>query len=269
MKIHTITLIGAGNVASNLGRAFLKNGYDICGVFSRNKTNADDLAEKLKTFGIDNIGLLPKESDLYILAVNDDAIPELIPKIYYRCTNKISIVHTAGSVTSEIFRDYFIDFGVIYYLQTFSKGIFIDLGEIPCFITASSKKFEKSLLEISLSSITKVITDQQRKILHLAAVFSNNFVNYMSVISHDILTNNEIDPNYLNPLVNETIRNILYGNDPWRLQTGPAMRGDERIINDHLEMLKSYPEYFKIYNDISQSIISKKAKPEFKNQEDL
>ena len=49
MVLNKVVLIGAGNVATHLGKALLRTGYKVVQVYSRTVASASVLAEKLKT----------------------------------------------------------------------------------------------------------------------------------------------------------------------------------------------------------------------------
>jgi predicted short-subunit dehydrogenase-like oxidoreductase (DUF2520 family) len=144
-------------------------------------------------------------------------------------------------------------------LQTFSRDKKIDFNEIPCFITAASSKLENRLYDLASKLTDKVefISDEQRKVLHLAAVFANNFTNHLYSISKDILLYSNLKFDYLLPLIKETTSKIAEGNSPEKCQTGPAVRNDLNTIEAHLKILDKNPEYKKIYELLTKSIIDK------------
>lgn len=254
--IKKITIIGSGNVATILGTVLFNSGYTINGIWSRTSENALHLASKLKTFGTNLISQLPSNSDLYLIAVNDDAIETVAHQLSMEFGYNIFIAHTSGSFSTEILANYFNNYGVFYCLQTFTKDSILDFKKIPILITASSYGDEYKLLKLaeSISDSTHLKNDEQRKNIHLAAVFVNNFVNHMYTSAHEIMTNDQQEFNLLLPLIEETTLKILEGKDPSKLQTGPAKRNDNKIIGNHLEMLEKYPLLHKIYLTLSNNI---------------
>ncbi len=243
-----IVLIGSGNVATHFGIALKEKGFNILQVWSYNTKNAKVLADKLKceyTSKIENI----LAADLYILSIKDDSIINIIKKL-----SDIPIIHTSGSTSIDVFKNKFSKYGVIYPLQKFKKNIKINLTEIPLLIEANNHKFEKDLIYVAskLSKNTLTVSSKIRKQLHIAAVFASNFTNYMLTISEKILESQNLDFKLLLPLVNETINN-LNSNSPSELQTGPAIRNEEKIIKMHLENLKDEQDK-EIYSLISNAI---------------
>jgi predicted short-subunit dehydrogenase-like oxidoreductase (DUF2520 family) len=251
-----ITIIGSGNVASVLGTELFKCGYQINGVWSRTMSNAVILADKLQTYGTDRISDLPSDSNLYLIAVKDDAIEQVAINLNKEFSYNIFVVHTSGSFSSQKFEKHFNNYGVFYCLQTFTKDSFLNFKKIPILITASSAIFEKRLLSLAenISESVHLINEDQRKNIHLAAVFVNNFVNHMYTSAHEIMTHNNLDFKLLLPLIEETTSKILEGKDPAKIQTGPAIRNDIKIITQHLEMLEKYPLLSKIYMALSTNI---------------
>ncbi|MBL4594388.1 MAG: DUF2520 domain-containing protein, partial [Flavobacteriales bacterium] len=140
--------------------------------------------------------------------------------------------------------------------QTFSKEVEVDIKKVPFCIEANNNKTEETLLSLgkSLSSDVYQINSEQRKKIHLAAVFACNFSNYMYTISEDILSGNDIDFEILKPLILETAKKIQK-KPASSVQTGPAKRNDEAVIKNHLEMLADSKDYQDIYRLITKNII--------------
>ena len=247
--MKTIILVGSGNVATHLGIALQNCNYKIVQVYSRSIENAKKLAQKLNTDFTNDLTQL-KCADLIIVSVNDDAISTVLSKL-----KNTAIVHTSGSVGMDVFEANFSDFGVFYPLQTFNKDIELTISAIPFCIEGNSKAFEKQLVEIAknLSSNVITINSEQRKQLHIAAVFACNFGNQMFSIADDLLTEKDIDFKILLPLINQTIAK-LNTNKPKAAQTGPAKRKDIKIIQEHINLIQQ-EDIKELYQKISDSII--------------
>ncbi len=250
--LQTITLIGSGNVATHLGRALLNKGFTINEVYSKSINNASLLALKLNATATDNIKQLNDKSDAYLICIKDGFIENIIKQ--FNLTDKI-IAHTSGSVDMDLLGQ-FINHGILYPLQTFSKEVAINMDEVPFCVEANNAHAEHLLLELgkSLSKSVHRINSEQRKKIHLAAVFACNFSNYMYTISEDILNQNNIDFSILKPLIIETARKIK-SNSPKSIQTGPAKRKDEAVIKNHIELLANAKDYQDIYKIITENII--------------
>ena len=245
-----IILIGSGNVATHLGIALKRKGFNIVQVWSKHIDNAEILANKLNCKGTSSIKQLRK-ADLYILAVKDDAINNIISQL-----KDVTIVHTSGSIGTDVFNHQFSKYGVFYPLQTFNKNLNLDLAETPICIEANSNKFKHELMTIASQLSKNVINldSESRRTLHIAAVFACNFSNHMYTISDKILSESNIDFKLLIPLINETV-NKLKDNKPSEIQTGPAKRNDKQLIDSHITGIKD-KKIKEIYTLISNSIIS-------------
>jgi len=156
-----------------------------------------------------------------------------------------------------ILEQYVQNSGVFYCLQTFTKNSVPDFRNIPVFVSATSTFNENELQNMAqnLSDCVKVIDEQQRKVLHLAAVFANNFVNHIYTVSKEILLKKNLDFKLLIPLIIESSRKIIEGNDPGGIQTGPAIRRDLSIIEEHVKMLEDFPHFREIYNSVTKSLM--------------
>jgi len=247
-----VVIIGAGNVATHIALALKKAGYSIKKIYSQTEKSAKNLAKKIDTPYTTRLETLPDNADIYIISIKDTVIENIALNL--KIQNGI-VVHTAGSVPMSVFETYFDNFGVFYPLQTFTKSRLLDFSEIPICIEANSTETENKLFALaeSLSKKVNLINSEQRKILHLAAVFACNFTNHMYTIGDELLSANKMDFNLLHPLINETAKkaNELR---PLDAQTGPAKRNDKKTIDLHLQMLNDYPEFEKIYRFVSESI---------------
>ena len=247
--MKNIILIGSGNVATHLGISLKKRCYNIVQVYSNQVNNAKILANKLDCNFTDSIDRL-LDADLYILAVKDDVTHQLLNKI-----PDIRIVHTSGSLGMGVFENNFTHYGVLYPLQTFNKNINIDFTNIPLCIEANNTKFEKNLIKIGnqLSEKVVVMNSEQRKQLHIAAVFACNFSNHMFSIADTILSKSDIEFKLLLPLIKQTVSNLT-DKKPTDVQTGPAKRNDKEVIDSHLNKITDQTVK-EIYRLISNSII--------------
>lgn len=254
MNIKTITIIGAGNVAYHLAQALKNQNFKIEQIYNRNLANAQELAKKTDSHAIDNLNQITTNSDLYIIAVKDDAIELIIKEL--TLINKF-VVHTAGSVEADIFSPYTNNYGVLYPLQTFTKTKKISFTDVPLCIEANTPTNIETLKNVAqkLSNTVIQINTKQRQALHLSAVFACNFTNHLLTIAYDLLDKNNINFEILKPLIEETIAKALI-NKPFDGQTGPAVRKDIKTIKKHMMELNSFPEYQKMYSFVSESIIN-------------
>lgn len=253
-----IVLIGSGSVATHLGLAFKAKGIKICQVFSRNPSNAENLAQKLETTFITDISDLYMGADFYIYALKDSALKSILKKM--DMPDGIQI-HTAGSTPMNEFENYTTNYGVFYPLQTFTIEKKINFKQVPICIEASNMVVLQKLHDLAMLLTTKiyVVNSEQRKKLHLAAVFACNFTNYMYDISSTIMEDSGIDFELIKPLIIETA-NKIKTISPYKAQTGPAVRFDEITIARHLHMLDDYPDIKKVYNLLTKEIHNRHKK---------
>jgi len=251
-----ITLIGAGNVGVHLGKRLYKKKVKIHQVFSRTLENAKYLGDQINAAYTNQLEEIDGLADIYILAIKDDLIGRVGEQLAKNKTvQKKLVVHTSGAVESTVLAPYFKHYGVFYPLQTFSKNKKVAFKNIPICVDAEKRKDKKRLLFLANQISKKVytISDQERAILHVAAVFVNNFTNHLFYIASDICTKEQIDFNILQPLIQETVLKIQ-DQAPLEMQTGPARRGDKATIKKHLLFLRQYPEYAILYSGLSESI---------------
>jgi len=247
--MKNIILIGSGNVATHLGIALKKRDYNIVQVYSRSIENAKELAQKLNTDFTNDFTQL-KDANLIIVSVNDDVISEVLSKL-----KNTAIVHTSGSIGVDIFNDNFSNCGVFYPLQTFNKEVEVNISEVPFCIEGNSLEFENQLTQIAkrISNTVVVMESEQRKQLHIAAIFACNFSNQMFTIADDLLAEKNIDFKILLPLINQTIAK-LDKNKPKTVQTGPAKRNNQTMIHEHINLIKD-KGIKELYQKISANII--------------
>lgn len=248
----TITLIGAGNVATQLGLALHKQGYFISQVYSKTSRSASALSKKIKSKAITDLKKLEHDSSIYIIAVKDDAIADIVKQL--KLKDQI-VVHTSGSLSINIVKGVSKNIGVFYPLQTFSKDKNINFRDVPVCVEGNNSSTTKTLeyFAKSISPNVKKVNSEQRKTIHLAAVFACNFSNHMYDIADEILKKNKLSLDLLKPLIEETA-NKIKNNSPSKMQTGPALRGDKKIMEEHLKMLKD-KKLKEIYKLVSGSII--------------
>jgi predicted short-subunit dehydrogenase-like oxidoreductase (DUF2520 family) len=244
-----IVIIGSGNVAQHLIKAFKKSKkIKVVQAFSRNK---EALSHLLPLSKITSDYSTLKEVSLYIIAVSDNAIASVSSEIPF--SNKI-VLHTSGSVAiSDL--DSKNTRGSFYPVQTFSKTKHVDFKKIPICIEIEQETMYKVLdiIALSISNSVYKITSEQRKSLHIAAVFANNFTNHLYQIGNEICDENQVSFDILKPLILETANKILKLS-PIEAQTGPAKRNDTQTINAHLNFLKDENQK-EIYKLLTKSII--------------
>lgn len=253
--METIVLIGAGNVGHHLALRLFEKGQNILQIFSRSASKTEKLASRVEAETCTKISQIRQDGSLYILAVNDDSIKSLSRELSLHLPSNALVVHTSGATPGSLLGDFFVHYGVFYPLQTFTTDRPVQFDSIPICIDAPIKKDLKRLESLAKTMSTHVqhVGDDQRAILHVAAVFVNNFVNYLYSIGFDILESHQLPFSLLQPLMEETVAKVR-DFSPRDMQTGPAIRGDVVTIKRHLELLKDQPNFQNIYDQLSQEI---------------
>jgi predicted short-subunit dehydrogenase-like oxidoreductase (DUF2520 family) len=250
------SFIGSGNLAWHLAPALDNAGYPVREVYSQNPKHAAALVGRLYEAHVNiSLDFSASTSTMFIISVSDDAIQEVVQKIVL--PDEAIVVHTSGSQPLSILDDSGAqNMGVFYPLQTFSKTKKVDFKSTPIFVESEITDVEKALMKMAkaISSNVKRISSEERKALHVAAVFASNFSNHMLTIAKEIAKQNDLDFNVLKPLIAETLNKSLEIG-PEKSQTGPAVRGDFEILERHMEFLKENPELAEIYKIVSQHII--------------
>jgi predicted short-subunit dehydrogenase-like oxidoreductase (DUF2520 family) len=248
-----ITLVGAGNVAWHLGKALSQNGYTISRVLDRTASSSKKLAEVLNAeySGVPEDGIAG--TDACLICISDDAIASVIEQL--RPGNNL-LMHTAGSVSLDVFKGRAVNYGVLYPLQTFTRDRPLDYSRIP-FLTEANTAENLGLVNQLARSVSNYVAEAdstRRLYIHLAAIFASNFSNHMYALAEKIAGEYNMPFELLKPLIAETTAKAL-DISPLAAQTGPAARGNLKVIEKHLELLKDDPRLQEIYRMISGSIV--------------
>lgn len=251
-----IDFIGAGNLAWNLAPALENAGASIRNIYSRNFNNAKKLAGRLYEGQVKtDLDFSEVDTDIILIAVTDDAIEEVAKEIIL--SGDVIVAHTSGSVPLTTL-GYLAspNIGVFYPLQTFSKNQQINLDGVPILIEGDNKLTTEKLTHLakSLSNNSSVISSTQRQQLHLAAVFANNFTNWMLTQSEEILQTAKLDLSIMKPLLEQSISKAMQLG-PKNAQTGPAQRSDFNVLDKQMELLSKQPEKQEVYKLLSQQIL--------------
>ena len=252
IPFEKIGIIGAGNVAYVFSKVLIDKGMPLKYIMIRDK---DKAAQVEADFGVETILDYKRvfDCDLIIIAVKDDAIKDVASNLN---NYKGLLVHTSGTQSSLLLSNV-TNFGVLYPLQTFTKGFDVDFRNVPLLINASSSVYLEKLKSLanSLSDVVVDCSDELRGYIHMCAVYVSNFVNVMLHIGNSLLKNREMNISILESLVNETVRkSFVLG--PENALTGPAKRGDIDTINKHMSILDNCPEEKNIYELLTNYILN-------------
>jgi predicted short-subunit dehydrogenase-like oxidoreductase (DUF2520 family) len=255
-SIGTVVLLGAGNVAWHLGHQLSDAGIHVVQVYNRTPESGLALASELNASYTHEISQLKDDADLYVLAVSDSAISAILDSGWFK--NGRFVVHTAGSVSIDVFQGKALNYGVLYPMQTFTRGKPVDFRDVPLFIEAKNAQWRIKLEHLAqrLSESVMWVDSAERLYLHLVAVIVSNFPNHLYALAEQLLDEKGLSFDVMKPLIRETMDKAM-SMSPQKAQTGPAIRRNKEVIERHLAMLEQYPNIREIYRVMSESIMKK------------
>ncbi len=250
-----IVIIGSGNIATHLAKAFYATNNTISQVYSRSLANAQALANVVSSTALIDLKEVDNDADLYVIAVSDSAIEEVVQQLPADLEG--IVVHTSGATDINVLSK-FSNHGVIYPPQSINKNIATDLSLIPFGIEGNTTHVFDKLFKLikDIAAKTFVCSTKQRLALHLSAVIANNFSNALFSVAKEIMDHENLDFELLKPIISETASKVQ-NHDPIQTQTGPARRGDYVVINKHLQFLSQYPTEREIYQVLTDFIIKR------------
>ena len=243
-NMYKISILGNGNLGYKFAN-IIDSLDDFCLLEWYGRKWINDIIPKK---GINDIEKL-KKADLYILAVSDSSIEGLSNYLDY----KSFIVHCSGATSISVFKNH-ARCGVLFPVQSISKSNHALFDETPFCIEAKNNADLNILkkLVINLNGTFMNFDSDQRAKIHLSAVWVNNFVNHMIYKGKKTCEENNIPFSVLKPIIKNTINQTLT-NDPFKIQTGPAIRNDKITIKNHCELLGNEIDK-KLYKTITNSI---------------
>lgn len=257
--MYRVAVIGAGNVAWHLAPALEQAGHQVEAVYSRSPEKAAQLAARLQqATPLTSLDFSSSLADIFLLALADRALPEVLEEAQFPQGSLIA--HTSGSHPLSVLEGVgpSLKTGVLYPLQTFSKARPVNFATVPFCVEGLDAESRRMLLALakSLSQLVYEVGTEERKRLHIAAVFACNFTNHLVGIGFDLLDQAGLPGHLLHPLIRETVEKALL-HSPFAVQTGPAVRGDRAIVEEHQRLLHDQPAYQRLYRILSESIKGK------------
>ena len=259
-----ISFIGSGNVATHLALAMYGRGSVIEQIYSPNPKHAKLLADRVNAETVNHLDELQKTSDVYILAIKDDALFDVATEL--RVDNRL-VLHTSGATPIDVLKRTSSHYGVIWSPQTFLRDEALEYSALPFCIEGNNPETERQIEEL-VGKVSEHIyhTDiKQRQYLHLCAVFVNNFSNGMVGLAQKLGRDKGLPFEVLNPLIATTAKRMQYG-DVRYLLTGPAVRNDIKTIKLHRMLLENEPDMLRIYDDFTR--VLQQLKKSLKNAHD-
>lgn len=252
--MRKIICIGAGRLAHHLMPELERAGCEVVQVYNRTEAAALLLAKRLGAASFtSDVRKIHKEADAYFFTLADDAIPQIAGQVGFLENHQSLFLHCSGVLPLAVLP--FQLKGSFYPLQTFSPHHDIPWKTTPILITAEEVSIRKTLSALAHRVTASVyeVTDENKSILHLGAVFANNFTNHMMALAEKICIEHHVPFDILKPLIRETFEKALEGG-PSKSQTGPAIRGDQKTIEKHMNLLAGHPGMQEIYKVITHSI---------------
>ncbi len=257
-----ISIIGAGNVAWHLSKAFEQGGVAVHEIYARDIREAEALADGLyAASAVAHLDFKRSASRFFFLCVSDDAIATVAAQI--QLPEGAILLHTSGAkpltelhAAVSPYHGGQVDCGVFYPLQTFTAGLPLDFSKIPVLVEAENDKVAQQIKSLAKKLTSKVVqvSSQDRLVYHVAAVFSCNFTNHLWALSQEILASENLNFEYLKPLIQETVKKMLSAAHPADVQTGPAVRRDRKTMHLHEDFLRDDEDLLKVYSTLSESI---------------
>jgi predicted short-subunit dehydrogenase-like oxidoreductase (DUF2520 family) len=246
-----VVIIGSGNVATSLAHGLAAR-CEVAQIYSRTLAHAQALADAIGCPATNNFDELVRDADVYIVAVKDDAIVDVLAAVP---DNGALWVHTSGSKPISLFDGYRRRYGVLWPMQSFSREVVAPLDEVHFFAEGSDEDALRDLMSLAqlLSSHVVAAGSEQRRWLHVASVFSCNFANHLWALADELLEAQGLPFDALKPLIRTTV-DKLDRLSPSESQTGPAVRHDTQVIDNHLAMLDG--DKRDIYRMLTESIIN-------------
>jgi predicted short-subunit dehydrogenase-like oxidoreductase (DUF2520 family) len=245
-----VAIIGSGNVSWHYTQKLLEHSSTFK-ITIHHRSRLDAVWSQLETFQPTASSKIDEHTDVVIIAVSDHSLPEVVNQ--YEIPQSASVVHTAGSISLNAINT-FHNRGVIYPLQTLKKGYKVE--NIPLLFESSSEKAKNSIDQLAqkIGTTSSYANSDQRKHIHLAAVFASNFINHQLAIVERLTKEMSLDLELFKPLVKETIRKA-FDMGAVNAQTGPALRKDNNTLDAHMALLSDNYER-EVYRLLSQGIVS-------------
>ena len=246
-----VVIIGSGNVATSLAHG-LAASCEVVQIYSRQLAHAQTLAYAIGcSNATSDLHALVPDADVYIIAVRDDAIADVIAATP---ENGAMWIHLSGSKPIDLFAGHRSRYGVLWPMQSFTREMVVPLDDVHFFAEANNDVVLNDLMEFGhlLSSHVIKADSDKRRLLHVASVFSCNFANHMWTLAAEVLDEAGLPFDAMKPLIRTTVEK-LDRLTPAQSQTGPAIRHDQHVIDNHMAMLDG--DKRDIYDMLTQSIM--------------
>ena len=250
-----ISVIGNGNLSKALVGEILNKGHKVNQIYALDFFNLKKTYAESSVLVLENLEELDCEIDLLIIALSYDAIRGVVKKLP---SKSVAVLHTSGSVSIDVFKNEgFVNCGVFYPLYSFSENRAEDFTQIPLMVEYSNSNVKQKIYRLGESIFDKIIEvdSEKRMIYHLSGIFANNFANHLWALTQELVEKNNLDFENVKPIIEQTARNAVNTQNISDVQTGPASRGNLKVIEKHKELLKEQANLLSIYKELSHSIL--------------
>lgn len=248
-----LVILGTGNVAAVLGKAFQAKGHRIVGVWGRDSAVAKELATSLQATAYDAIADLPNDAAAYMIAVADPAIAAIAAQL--RVGNAL-VFHCGGAVRKDVLAACSNHYGVLWPVHMIRKGQNLpDAFPVVLDANNASALQQLELLAASLSQTLLYADDAKRNRMHMLTASAVNFSNHLLHLVWQHAARHDIDPRFLLGIVDNMLKGLQH-HAPSAQQAGPAFRGDIAKLQEQLQLLTDDPALQEVYAFMSQQILT-------------
>lgn len=251
-------LIGASRTGITIAYHLWKKGHIPVSLWNRSESKFTKIAEFVPFETVtSDIRQIDNTCDFIIFSVSDDVLEIVVADFFkHHKIYEQLIFHTSGSMDSSVFGDYKKSGSLhpVISIASIEKGIevlplttFTCEGEI-------AKELQKIALEIGKNGV--ILSSQQKKAIHLSAVFMNNYLN--GLMEEVKRFNQKYGIENAGEILQEiTLQTVNQG---WlspieKSLTGPVKRGDEKTIRQHLEMLENDKLLQQLYKNFGNILL--------------
>lgn len=253
---YKIGIIGSGNMAHFLGRRLFYSAIPACAIYSKNKQEGKALAQRIDAVWFESLEEMASQCNYLLLCVPDDAIAEVAESI--KDYPDVTLIHHSGTQPIAVLEKTHPKCGVLWPVYSIHKKHISKDRNIPIVLTSNHPETSQFLSKLAeeLTNIYEFMPEDKKKVLHLMAVYTNNFMTHLAGIAQQIGKDKQVPFGWIKPILEQTV-SYFDAADITQLQTGPAARKDESTLNTHRALLEEYPKYWlSIYNLITESIQS-------------
>lgn len=248
----TYSILGTGNMAGFLLRRLSGCGHSCAGIWGRNRDKALALALAWNVPVYGELAAVNDGPDICFLALSDDALEEVAAQLSFRST---LLVHLSGTAGLGLLERGAAHCGALWPVFSILKNDPIAHNNFPVVWEGNGTTARRMLaaLAVDIGNNGYEASTGQRRALHLAAVFANNFTNYLCGVAQDICGTEQLPTALLSPILQQTLERAQ--RLPARsVQTGPARRGDSKTLDAQRALLAGHSDWLHVYNALSAAI---------------